>query len=223
MSTWVVKSWQLAALVMVTSGCTWLLPTEAGEGLAHFSAQAPEVGQAAPDFELRDISGAPVRLSDLIGSRPIVLQLGSHTCPVYRYRRFGMRELKAEFDDRVHFLVVYTLEAHPTGSPSPYSEKEWRPLINRIASVDVPQHTSLVERVNQARESTRALDVPSRMLVDRMDNRIWETYGSAPSPAFVIDREGRIVLSQPWVDPPEIRDALMGLLLQGRLQSAIQP
>ncbi|MBA3564548.1 MAG: redoxin domain-containing protein, partial [Gammaproteobacteria bacterium] len=126
----------LVALVTVVSGCTSLFPTEPGESLAHFPMQAPQEGEKAPDFQLRDLSGATMRLTELIDDRPIVLQLGSHTCPVYRYRRFGMRELQAEFADRVHLLVVYTLEAHPTGAPSPYSNKEWRPLINRMTGVD---------------------------------------------------------------------------------------
>lgn len=200
----------LAALAI--SGCALLFPTEPGESLAHFPAQAPQAGEPAPDFQLRDLSDVTMHLADLIGDRPIVLQLGSHTCPVYRYRRFGMRDLQAEFADRVHFLVVYTLEAHPTGAPSPYSEKEWRPLINRITGVDVPRHASMADRLSQAGRSTRTLEIGSRVVVDRMDDRVWRDYGAAPSAAFVIDRDGRIALSQAWVNPGQIREVLLELL-----------
>ncbi len=43
-------------------------------------AQAPKVGDLAPDFELRDSEGQnPVRLSDFRGKKPVVLFFGSYT------------------------------------------------------------------------------------------------------------------------------------------------
>ena len=43
-------------------------------------AQAPKVGEVAPDFELRDSDGQnPVRLSDYRGRRPVALVFGSFT------------------------------------------------------------------------------------------------------------------------------------------------
>ncbi len=46
---------------------------------------------------------------------------------MFRYRRYGMERLVGELGDRVHFLVLYTREAHPLGSPSPYTAGEWDP------------------------------------------------------------------------------------------------
>lgn len=46
----------------------------------HHDAQAPKVGDAAPDFELRDTTGQrSVRLSELRGDRPVALVFGSFT------------------------------------------------------------------------------------------------------------------------------------------------
>ena len=43
-------------------------------------AFAPKVGDVAPDFELRDVSGEnPLRLSDLRGKEPVALIFGSFT------------------------------------------------------------------------------------------------------------------------------------------------
>lgn len=50
------------------------------------------------------------------------------------------------------------------------------------------------------------------MAADGMDNGIWKAYGAASSPAFVIDREGRIALRQVWLDPKGIAQALDRLL-----------
>ena len=45
-----------------------------------FDAQAPKVGDVAPDFELCDINGKnPVRLSDFRGQKPVALIFGSYT------------------------------------------------------------------------------------------------------------------------------------------------
>ena len=45
-----------------------------------YDAHAPRVGDAAPDFELRDSDGAhPVKLSDFRGDRPVALVFGSFT------------------------------------------------------------------------------------------------------------------------------------------------
>ena len=46
----------------------------------HYDAQAPKVGDIAPDFELRDAHGEnPVRLSNLLGEKPVALVFGSFT------------------------------------------------------------------------------------------------------------------------------------------------
>jgi len=45
-----------------------------------YDAVAPKVGDAAPDFELRDAGGEnPLSLSDFKGKRPVALVFGSFT------------------------------------------------------------------------------------------------------------------------------------------------
>ena len=197
----------LAALFL--SGC---FPRHAGEELAHFDRLAPAPGEPAPLFTLQDLDGQEVRLVDLIGDRPIVLQFGSHTCPVYRYRRFWMDDLWQEYAERVHFLLVYTQEAHPKDSKSPYSEGEWDTWWNRLTGVRVTQPESATERQELARYSHQELELIPPMVVDSMDNDTWQTYGAASSPAFVIDRQGHVAARQVWIDPKEIRQVLDRLL-----------
>ena len=50
--------------------------------------------------------------------------------------------------------------------------------------------------------------------VTGMDDTVWKAYGAASSPGFVIDRHGRIVLRQVWIDPEEIDRTLEQLLKQ---------
>lgn len=209
-------------LLLLICAALWsaCFPRTAGPRLAHFDQRAPRVGAAAPDFTLRDVDGATVSLSDLVGERPVVLQLGSHTCPVYRYRRHWMDDLIADYGDRVDFRIVYTLEAHPKGSKSPYAEGIWVSLPNRVSGVLLPQPATFEERLARARFSRDRLGLDQSVLVDGMDNRVWSAYGAASSPAFVLDRHGTVALAQVWIEPREIRAVLDRLLADTRSSPA---
>jgi hypothetical protein len=53
---------------------------EASAWQKEFDKLAPKVGDAAPDFELRDIRREnPIRLSDFQGQKPVALIFGSFT------------------------------------------------------------------------------------------------------------------------------------------------
>lgn len=201
--------------LMVGGGCALLFPVDAGDSLAHFGTRAPQVGDMAPNVTLRDLTGNTVDLHQLIGKQPIVIQLGSYTCPVFRYRRFDMQKLYEEFSGRVTFLVLYTLEAHPNGVPSPYREdsgEEWVPWINRVSRVKLNQTQSLKQRTSHALFAQQRMQSSARFLVDPPTNYAWQTYGQAPSAAFLIDQQGRIVLRQPWIVPKDIKSGLEQLL-----------
>ncbi len=197
---------------LCAGGCAGLFPVEAGDSLPHFAEQAPAEGAAAPDFHLQDLQGRTVSLADVTGEHPLVVQLGSYTCPVFRYRRFDMHPLREKYQDRVTFLVVYTQEAHPVGAVSPYRDEEWVPWMNRVAGIRSGQPGTFEQRADQARFARQAMQSNARFLVDGMDNAIWQAYGRAPSAAFVIDQQGRVVLRQPWVEPRELSEVLERLL-----------
>lgn len=208
----VLKAVLCVAAAALNSACAMLFPTEAGTSLAHFHDLAPPPGGPAPEFTLTDTAGNQVSLEQVVGHKPVVIQLGSYTCPVFRYRRFAMQPLRERYRERVAFLVIYTQEAHPVGAPSPYRDEEWVPWINRLARIDVGQPPDLAARIDQARFARQAMDANVRFLVDGDDNAVWRSYGAAPSPAFVLDRSGRVVLRQPWVEPGEIERTLERLL-----------
>lgn len=206
------KGFLVLLILFLQPGCALMFPTEAGDDLAHFREQAPSVGDPAPGFDARNLDGERIEVSEITGERPVVLQLGSHSCPVYRYRRFDIFKLQRDYSGRADFVVVYTQEAHPVGSDSPYREEEWLSFPNWITNTRVTQPATMNERLARAAWSSRELDREDRILVDGMDDRTWSNYGAAPSAAFVIDSNGRIVLAQPWVEPDGIRAALDRLL-----------
>ena len=209
--------WRITIVILALlsqSACSLLFPTEAGESLAHYDSAAPQQAQPAPGFELTDLDGNTVRLADLVGDRPLVVQLGSYSCPVFRYRRFDMQALQRDYAARVDFVVVYTQEAHPVDAINPYEDRVWNPLINKVAGVNLAEHQSLEDRRLQASAAYDAMQLNSRFLIDGMDNAVWRQYGAAPSAAYVVDVHGIIRLRQPWVYPREIRTVLEELLAE---------
>ena len=213
--TWICWSGFLAL-----TGC---FPHEAGPRLQHFYKEAPDIGEQAPLFSLMNLEGHSTSLETLIGENPIVLQFGSHSCPVYRYRRDAMEALYQEFQSFAHFVIVYTVEAHPVGTKSPYSDEEWLTWINRLTNVMIPQPTTLKARQALATQSREHFDIHQAMLVDTMENDVWRQYGSAPSSAFVIDQNGLIVLRQVWINPDEIRMTLQKLLTNSQPATVQKP
>lgn len=193
----------LASVVMASC-----FPRGPGPHLGHFALEAPKVGERAPNFHLENLDGKTVSLDDLLGGHPVLLHFGSFSCPVFRYRQHAMRNLREKYRGRVDFYAIYTREAHPVGSPSPYTGEEWNTWMNRVTSVQVEDPQTEDQRIELASTCREALDMEIPFLVDSMDNSVWTAYGRASSPAFLLDPEGTLLLSQVWVLPKEIERTL---------------
>lgn len=205
-----LTAWVIIVLsVVLLAGC---FPQRAGWRLQHFDDEAPALGARIPQATLHDSTGQAVSLDNYVGDQPLVIQLGSHSCPVYRYRRFAMSELHSKYKNKVQFLLVYSQEAHPVGSKSPYDEGEWVTLWNRIPRVLISQPVSIEQRLQRAAWSTASLDIAYPVLVDAMSNDTWVKLGRASSPAFVVDQQGRVILRQVWLNPKAIEQTLDQLL-----------
>lgn len=204
-----IKIFSTITLFLLLSGC---FPSSAGKHLKHYAIESPKPTQKAPDNIVYTLNGEAVNLHSYLGNKPVVLQLGSHSCPVYRYRRFDMKKLYREYKDKVNFLVLYTLEAHPNDATNPYVDRKWVSSFNYVTNTLIPKHKSIQQRLDQANNSHTTLDLPYTMVVDNMNNTNWKSYGRAPSTAYVIDKQGNIALRQVWVNPNAMRPVLDELL-----------
>ena len=149
----------------------------------------PAAGRLAPPFDLEATDGTRYKLIELRG-RPVVIEFGSYTCPVFCGHIRAMEQL-ARIHHEVNFLVVYTREGHP-------GEK-------------VEPHRTMDDKLLQALRLVLEDQVARPVLVDGRDGRVHRAYGGGWDPVFVLDSQGRVVLRRFWNDPAVVNQVLRDL------------
>ena len=178
-----------------------LMPRRGRGGLD--PAKGPNVGDEAPDFELTDLDENTLSLSSLRG-KPVVIEFGSYTCPVFRRKVNALADLRSEYGDDVQWIMIYTLEAHPTdGRVAP---------VNTRAGIEIPQHTSFEKRLECAKLCAEKLDLKLHVLVDGYQNKVTDAYSGHPNRGYVLDAEGKVVSKQVWIEVEATRKALDAIL-----------
>jgi peroxiredoxin len=138
-------------------------------------------GDTAPDFTLPALDGrSTVTLSSLRG-RPVVLVFGSCTCPPFVASLDAVERLRLAYADRVHFLLVYIREAHPTDG--------WEIPGNAFR---VPSPRTTEERLGIARTFTERLRVSLPILADTTADQVEQTYAAWPNRLYILDADGTI-------------------------------
>jgi hypothetical protein len=170
----------------------------------------------AVDFTLKDTYGSEYSLSALLAEKPVVMVFGSFTWPPFRRRCAANEDLYEKYGNNLHFIIIYTVEAHPAGSASPYSDQEWTGAYSTDeAGNPVTQPETYQERHDLARKAVVAEGITVPVLVDEIDNPLWCTYGPAPNIAYLIGTDGTIVTRQDWFNPTGMETAILAYLNNG--------
>lgn len=165
-------------------------------------ALAPNVGDAAPDFEAEALSpngertGKMTRLSTLL-DKPVGLLFGSYTCPIFRDQLKKYEDIHQTLKDRVNFLCIYILEAHP--------EDGWRVPHNWEKEICIPTPQNLDERAEIARLCRSKEGLTISMALDTMDNDILTRYAGTPERLYAIGMDG-IITHKSSVGPFDMED-----------------
>jgi len=168
----------------------------------------PQASAEAPDIVLKTMDGETVRISEYFGDKPIVLEFGSYTCPIFRSKHGKMEGLFRKYRDDAEFFMIYTIEAHPKQDLCPYSDREWVTDENRADGILYRQPVTEGDRHSVATKAVSGLDIRITMLVDDIENSAWYAYGKAPNAAYLIGKDGLIKLRQGWFEPVELEKAL---------------
>lgn len=176
--------------------------------------EGPQVNEPAPDFALKTHDGSrTVRLSEVIGSKPVVLVFGNFTCGPFRSMYPGVEDIYRRFKDDAVFLGVYVREAHPTDG--------WKMESNARVGVTVAQPKTFAERTDVAQQCHRLLKPSIPLLVDEIDDPTGNAYSGMPARLYVIDTAGKVVFKSgrgPFgFKTGEMEQALMMTLIDANL------
>lgn len=166
-------------------------------------------GSLAPDFTLLAPAGEEqIRLSDFRGRRPVVMILGSYTCPKFRSQSDALNALYERYHEQVEFLLIYIREAHGTGS--------WQSTINQREGVDLPEASSFEQKREYAISCLRKLKIRYRAAVDPMENPTDKAYSAWPSRLYLVDKNGHVafnsVLDEQSFDARELERAIQEVI-----------
>ena len=123
-------------------------------------------------------------------------------------------ELRKLYGSRVSFVLVYVVDPHPLHpDPSPYSGAVWEFGYSKFR-----QARTFGERLDYA-NNVSTLGVFDEVLADglqttaptassssllKMNNPLWCSWGPAPNAAWIIGKDGSVVLAQTWFEVPSL-------------------
>ncbi|VGO19077.1 amidohydrolase family protein [Pontiella sulfatireligans] len=181
----------------------------------HGADHSPDVGEIAPDFTLKMLnSKKTVTLSDVYHDKPVILTLGSYTCPPFREAIEGIEQIYQQYKDKFHFCFVYIKEAHATDErPAP---------VNEMKDINFTQPTTYKERTDIATTCQRQVDLSMPILVDTLDNAVEKLYAGAPNRTYLIGQNGTVlykgVRGPQGTNSDEIIQAINSLLNPEKLE-----
>ena len=156
---------------------------------------APRVGERFRDAALWTLDGERVQLSDYLGDKPLVLETGSITCPMYAASAGPMQDIAARYADRLNFVLMYVREAHPGERTKAHADFEAKiAAAGRSAARHGDRRTTLV-------------DDP-----DGTAHRLW---GAMPNSVFVIAPDGTVIYRTMWNNPDKL-DPILGEIARGQ-------
>lgn len=147
------------------------------------------VGDKYVDCELTTLDGKVVHISDYL-DKPVVLETGSVTCPMYAQAVPPMQEYAAQYPD-MNFLVLYVREAHPgdrTHAHETFDKKRYN-----------------AQRLQKTYGENRIV------LIDSIDGQAHQSFGSLPNSIYVIDVDGTILFRSAWNNTDKIAAALAAI------------
>ena len=160
-------------------------------------------GEEALDETLYDLAGNSVQLSDLWKERPIVVEFGSITCPVFTSKIPPMEILAREYSGRADFYVVYVREVHP--------------------GQNYPAHESFAQKLSHVADLRLLEGVDRTILVDGLDGTMHRDYGALPNSTYIIGKDGSISYRADWTDPEQLKSQLDRVLNQDGFAAHVSP
>lgn len=146
-------------------------------------------GQSLGAHKVLTLEGERVGAAELIADKPMLLVMGSVSCPMTDASMPLVKALHGQFGNRVDFIMLNVREAHP--------------------GENIPQPKQTEEKLRHAKALRERYAIPFQVVSDDIDGRLHKALDSKPNAAFLFDRQGKLVFRALWVgDEKGVRQAL---------------
>lgn len=153
-----------------------------------------EIGEAAPDFTLKDLAEKEHVLSDLQGE-VVVIQFGSSTTAAYLEQIKPMNAVVKKYKKKATFYTIYTAEQTYDWQAEDYFAK-----YERAKGLRFQFGVQAGQRMG------------AKTLVDDIDAAVYQAYGSVPAGVFIVDEDGNLAYKAEEIDAAAVEKALKKLL-----------
>jgi hypothetical protein len=143
----------------------------------------PAPGQPMPDFDLPTVDGRRVRRSDFVGRMPLLLTMGSVTCPMTVDADTILKRLYGRFADQVAFVTLYVREAHPGDR--------------------YPQPDTIEQKTRFAQDLQQRDGLPWPVAVDDVEGTLHQELDPKPNAVYLMDSGGRVAFRALWSNDRE--------------------
>jgi len=185
------------------------LPDTTPPGKPHFDSKGAKAGDQLPNIPMIGLDGKSTSLGKAWADGATLLLTSSHTCPKSRLTYPQAADLARRIAGRgVKVAIIYVIEAHPAGDPSPYSGKEEITDENRRDHILCRQPNTVEERVALALKFAERLKITVPIYVDAMDNAAWYQLGGGPNMGVLVNSDGIVLARQGWFDAKSMEQAI---------------
>jgi hypothetical protein len=127
---------------------------------------------------------------------PVLIVFGSQTCPVTESAGRGLVELHQKYSRSVRFVMVNVREAHP--------------------GAVIPQPRSMEQKKRHAEGLKGHHGFDFEVAIDDIDGSVHRAFGTRPSSAYLVDRDGTIVFRAHWSNVTSALDEALAAISTGR-------
>ena len=200
--TWILYGVLASLLMIVVAPLAWWDLTSAGfDGYNYYSYRqyVPTTdfilaGTPFPtNIEVYTTEGQSVPVSSLWMERPLVLETGSISSPMYQEHNALMASVASQYRGKANVAVLYTREAHP--------------------GIQAPPHRSHDTKLNHANKLKEESQRP--VFVDRLDGALHKRMGGGANSVYIIGMDGIVAHYAYWNDPDRTAAFLDDLIRAG--------
>jgi peroxiredoxin len=166
----------------------------------------PKPGEEFPDFQLTTLDGDSLTKKSLTGDRPVLITIGSVTCPMTASSSPALKKLYNQFRNQFDFITLYVREAHP----GDYFH----------------QAETIEQKIEYAKTLKERDRIPWETGVDDINGDLHRKLGGHPNAAYIIDTSGKVAFRILWSnDERAIKKGLESVLAgkQGQKKPKIVP